>query len=163
MPSFAVRRNRSATISSAPQQDVALNMASSGHDDRAGLVILLQPHPGNASSRAREFAVISSELARAVVPSAVPIVFAHVHKPILGGLDFQRAASSVCTTVFPSNKPNEPTGFHTSSPRWKAPTPLPFALGAATLSLALVIEIVATTFGRRYMRQCYSGESTCRP
>src|SRR5260370_7835698 len=108
MPSFAVRRNRSATNSSAPQQDVALNMASSRHDDRAGLVILLQPHPGNASSRAREFAVTSSDLARAVVPSAVPIVFAHVHKPILGGLDFQSPASTLSPPVFPSNNPNKP-------------------------------------------------------
>jgi hypothetical protein len=54
MPSFAVRPNCSAAISSAPQQDIAVNTTSSGHDDRAGLVILLQPRFGNASSRARE-------------------------------------------------------------------------------------------------------------
>jgi hypothetical protein len=38
----------------APQQDVAVNTASSGHDDRAGSVISLQPRLGNASSQARE-------------------------------------------------------------------------------------------------------------
>jgi hypothetical protein len=159
MPSFAVC---SATASSARQQDAVVNTASSGHDDRAGLVILLQPHLGSASSRAREFAVTRSDLARAVVPSAVPLVFAQVLKPTVGGLDFQRAASSLCTTVFPSNTPNEPTGFHTSSPRWKAPAPLLFALCAATLSLAFVIEIVATAFGRRQIGRCYLGENSCR-
>jgi hypothetical protein len=54
MPFFTVRRNCSAAIPPAPQQDVAVNTASSGHDDRAGFVISLQPHLGNASSPARE-------------------------------------------------------------------------------------------------------------
>jgi hypothetical protein len=54
MPSFAIRRNCSAAIPSVPQQDAAVNTASSGHDDRAGSVISLQPRLGNASSQARE-------------------------------------------------------------------------------------------------------------
>jgi hypothetical protein len=54
MPSFAVRRNCSAATPSAPQQHVALNTASSGHDDRAGSVLSLQPRLGNASSPARK-------------------------------------------------------------------------------------------------------------
>jgi hypothetical protein len=80
MPSFAVRRNCSATISSAPQQDAALNTASSGRDDRPGFVILLQPHLGNSSSRAREFTSNRSGLARAFVPDTVPLVLAHGRK-----------------------------------------------------------------------------------
>src|SRR6478672_10418271 len=120
MPSFAVRRNCSATISSAPQQDLTLNTAGSGSDDRAGFVILLQPHLGNSSSRAREFTSNRSGLARAFVPDTVPLVFAHGHKLTLGGLDFQRVAWSVCTTAFPSDRPKEPTGSPTSSLRWKS-------------------------------------------
>jgi hypothetical protein len=54
MPFFTVRRNCSAAIPPAPQQDVAVNTASSGQDDRAGIVISLQPHLGNVSSPARE-------------------------------------------------------------------------------------------------------------
>jgi hypothetical protein len=60
MQSFAVRRNCSATTSFAPQQHVAVNKANSGHDDRAGFVISLQPRLSNASSRAREFSVTRS-------------------------------------------------------------------------------------------------------
>jgi hypothetical protein len=48
------RRNCSAAIPPAPRQDVAVNTASSGHDDRAGFVISLQPHLGDASSPAPE-------------------------------------------------------------------------------------------------------------
>jgi hypothetical protein len=71
MPSFAVRRNCSATVPSAPQQDLTLNTAGSGHDDRVGFVILLQPHLGNSSSRAREFTSYRSGLARAFAPDTV--------------------------------------------------------------------------------------------
>jgi hypothetical protein len=34
----------------------------------------------------------------------------------------------------PLEQADEPAGSHTSSLRWKAPTPLRFAFGAATLS-----------------------------
>jgi len=87
MPSFAVRRNCSATVPSAPQQDLTLNTAGSGNDDRVGFVILLQPHLGNSSSRAREFTSYRSGLARAFAPDTVPLVFAHGQKLTLGGLD----------------------------------------------------------------------------
>ena len=53
MPFFAVRRNCSAAIPPAPQQDVAVNTASSGDDDSAGFVISWQAHLGNASSPVR--------------------------------------------------------------------------------------------------------------
>jgi hypothetical protein len=123
MPSLVARRNCNATISSSPLQGVALNTASSGRDDRAGFVILLQPHLGNSSSRAREFTSNRSDYVRAIVSSTEPLLSA-----------LKRPAWSARSATFPSNKPNEPAGSHTSSLRWKAPTPLRFALGAATLS-----------------------------
>jgi hypothetical protein len=54
MPFFTVRRNCSAAIPPAPQQDVAVNTASSGHDDCPGFVISLQPNLSTTSSPARE-------------------------------------------------------------------------------------------------------------
>jgi hypothetical protein len=102
MPAFAV--NCSAANPFAPQQHVALNTASSGHDDPARFVISLQPRLGNASSRAREFAVTRS-----------------------------------------------------------APAPLLFALGAATLLVALVTRIMATVFGRRSIGRSCLGARSCRP
>src|SRR6476620_12380785 len=87
MPSFAVRRNCSATVPSAPQQDLTLNTAVSGNDDRVGFVILLQPHLGNSSSRAREFTSYRSGLSRAFAPRHRALVFALGQKLTLGGLD----------------------------------------------------------------------------
>jgi hypothetical protein len=152
MPSFAVRRNCSATISSGPLQAIALK-AGPTRDDRVGLVVLLQLQLGNDSLRACKFAITRCDLVSAVVSSTVPQVPARMHKK-LGDPDLRRPAWRPCKTTFPSNKPNEPTGFHTFSPRWKATTPPLFALRAATLSLASVIEILAATFERRNMRQC---------
>ncbi len=152
MPSFAVRRNCSATISSGPLQAIALK-AGPTRDDRVGLVVLLQLQLGNDSLRACKFAITRCDLVSAVVSSTVSHVPARMHTK-LGDPDLQRPAWRPCKTTFPSNRPNEPTGFHTFSPRWKATTPPLFALGAATLSLASVIEIVAATFEQRKMRQC---------
>jgi hypothetical protein len=152
MPFFTVRRNCSAAIPPAPQQDVAVK-ASPTRDHRVGLVVLLHLQLGNDSLRACKFAITRCDLVSAVVSSTVPHVPARMHKK-LGDPDLRRPAWRPCTTTFPSNKPNEPTGFHTFSPRWKATTPPLFALGAATLSLASDIEIVAGTFERRNMCQC---------
>ncbi len=160
MPSFAVRRNCSATISSGPLQAVALK-ASPTRDDRVGLVVLLQLQLGNDSLRA-----LSSPLP-AVTWSAPSF-----RAPC-------RTCRRACTRSLgtricegrhggPARRPSPRTSrmslldFVHFSPRWKATKPPLFALGAATLSVASVIEIVAATFERRNMRQCSPGASTCR-
>ena len=73
MPSFAVRRNCSATISSGPLQAAALK-ASPTRDDRVGHVVLLQLQLGNRSLRACEFAITRCDLVSTFVSSTAPHV-----------------------------------------------------------------------------------------
>ena len=135
MPSLVARRNCNATISSSPLQGVAPKATQLTPVARASSSFL-RPHLGHASSRACESAVSRSDYVRDIVSSTEPLMLARMHKRKFGGPNLQRPACSTCSATFPSNKPNEPAGFHTSSPRWKAPTPLRLALGAATLSLS---------------------------
>jgi hypothetical protein len=135
MPSLVARRNCNATISSSPLQGVApkgtqltpIARASSSFCDRT----LATPHRGHASSPSPAVTMSGPSS-----QSTEPLMPARMHKRKLGGPDLQRPAWSTCSATFPSNKLNEPAGFHTSSPRWKAPTPLLLALDAATLSLS---------------------------
>jgi hypothetical protein len=73
MPSLVARRNCNATISSSPLQGVS-SEGHSDHANRAGLVFLLRPHLGHASSRACEFAVSRSDYVRDIVSSTEPLM-----------------------------------------------------------------------------------------
>ena len=121
---------------------------------KMGLVVLLKPYLGNASSsRAYEFAV------RLIVSSILPSQSERGQNFALGDSEFQSPPESAYSTPFPSNTPNEPRGFHTSFRQWKAAALLLFARGAAALFLAFAIRLMASAFERRY---CLGGRA-CRP
>jgi hypothetical protein len=157
MPSPVARRNCNATISPSPLQGVAPNATqlargSSSHWDRT----LAAPYRGHASS-ASPALTRSEPLSQAQGRSRRR---GCTYKSLAARTSNGRHGVPRSANL-PSNKPNEPAGLHTSSPRWKAPTPLLFALGAAMLLLTFVIETAATAFGRRCMHQCQLGESMC--
>jgi predicted MFS family arabinose efflux permease len=95
---------------------------------------------------------ISSFVTGAMVPGVVPLVLGRVHDLIPHNADQQRSAWGLCTTAFALGQAAAAYGFSYVFARAGGAYQALFALGAAALAAALVIDLIGTRLPTRRRR-----------
>jgi predicted MFS family arabinose efflux permease len=113
---------------------------------QAGLVALL------AFSASPISLSISSIVVGAMVPGVVPLVLGRVHELIPHGADQQRKAWGLCTTAFALGQAAAAYGFSFIFAHTEDAYRVLFALGAAALAAALVIDVSMARLPTRPLR-----------
>jgi predicted MFS family arabinose efflux permease len=91
---------------------------------------------------------VSSLVVGAAVPGVVPLVLGRVHELVPGDAERQRAAWSVTTMAFALGQAAGAYGLSFLFASGRGYTTL-FAVGAAALTLGLVIDLAARLAGRK--------------